>query len=118
MIVLVVLRHDRRAADLGGGNGIAATTIRRWTDEVVALLAAGAPHPGRALAKVARRGGEAVLIDGTLIPTRRRTGRDNRFAHLKTWRILTGLRTSPARATDLLRPARPDEPRTRPPDRR
>lgn len=25
------------------------------------------------------------------------------FAHLKTWRILTRLRTDPARATDLLR---------------
>ncbi|MFF5213558.1 transposase family protein [Streptosporangium sp. NPDC000396] len=105
-----------------------------------------------------------MLIDGTLIPTRRRTGKDNRknysgkhkrhglhflaltdergrliwisaarprrthditaarhdhivehlkaagrapvehgFAHLKTWRILTKLRTSPARATNLLR---------------
>ncbi|MER5410850.1 hypothetical protein [Streptomyces sp. NPDC002769] len=105
-----------------------------------------------------------MLIDGTLIPTRRRTGKDNRknysgeahaprpalprltdkrgrliwisaagpgrthditaarhdhivehlkaagrapvehgFAHLKTWRILTRLRTSPARATNLLR---------------
>ncbi|MGR6319979.1 hypothetical protein Q2K19_25990 [Micromonospora soli] len=78
VIVLAVLRHDQRAADLAGGNGIAATTIRRWTDEVVALLAAGAPRLDGALAKVARRGGEAVLIDGTLIPTRRRTGKDNR----------------------------------------
>ncbi|MBB2741195.1 UNVERIFIED_ORG: hypothetical protein FHR35_001015 [Microbispora rosea subsp. rosea] len=32
VIVLAVLRHDQRAADLAGGNGIAATTIRRWTD--------------------------------------------------------------------------------------
>ncbi|MER6126030.1 hypothetical protein ABT173_26070 [Streptomyces sp. NPDC001795] len=78
VIVLAVLRHDQRAADLAGGNAIAATTIRRWTDEVVALLAAGVPRLDRALAKVARRGGEAVLIDGTLIPTRRRTGKDNR----------------------------------------
>ncbi|WSX47254.1 hypothetical protein OG760_35655 [Streptomyces sp. NBC_00963] len=39
------------------------------------------------------------------------------FAHLKNWRILTKLRTEPARATCLLppaRPARPDEPRSQP----
>ncbi|WP_308298711.1 transposase family protein [Streptomyces sp. GESEQ-35] len=33
---------------------------------------------GRALKKIARRGGEVVLIDGTLIPTQRRTGTANR----------------------------------------
>ncbi|MFD8868147.1 transposase family protein [Streptomyces sp. NPDC059590] len=117
-----------------------------------------------------------MLIDGTLIPTRRRTGKDNRknysgkhkrhglhflaltdergrliwisaarpgrthditaarhdhivehlkaadlapvehgFAHLKTWRILTKLRTNPRpRHQPAPRPARPDEPRTRP----
>ncbi|MFD8423248.1 hypothetical protein [Streptomyces sp. NPDC059466] len=32
----------------------------------------------RAPAKVARRGGEAVLIDGTFILTSRRTGKGNR----------------------------------------
>ncbi|MFF8029656.1 transposase family protein [Streptomyces sp. NPDC007896] len=78
VLVLAVLRHDQRAADLAGGNQISATTMRRWCDEVVALLAAKAPRLDRAIRKVARRGGEVVLIDGTLIPTRRRTGRDNR----------------------------------------
>ncbi|MFD9541191.1 hypothetical protein [Streptomyces sp. NPDC060022] len=28
------------AADLAGGNDVSATPIRRWTDEVIALLAA------------------------------------------------------------------------------
>ena len=45
---------------------------------VKTLLAARAPRLDRALAKVARQGGEVVLPDGTLIPTRRRTGTANR----------------------------------------
>jgi hypothetical protein len=59
-------------ADLAGGNDISVTTIRRQTDEVIALLAARAPRLDRTVAKIAKRGGEAVLIDGTLIRTRRR----------------------------------------------
>jgi hypothetical protein len=78
VIVLALLRHDQRAADLAGGNQIAESTVRRWRDEVLRLLAAKAPRLDRALKKIAARGGQAVLIDGTLIPTRRRTGPDNR----------------------------------------
>ncbi|WP_431047277.1 transposase family protein [Streptomyces sp. P1-3] len=162
VIVLAVLRHDQRLADMAGGNEVSATTVRRWRDELIGLLAAKAPRLDRALKKIARRGGEAVLIDGTLIPTQRRTGKANRpnysgkhhrhglhvlaltddkgrliwisaarpgrthditpralvehgFAHLKNWRILTKLRTDPARATHLLcAPARPGEPRSEP----
>ncbi|GAA2651294.1 hypothetical protein GCM10010400_03250 [Streptomyces aculeolatus] len=90
---------------MAGGNDISATTVRRWRDELIALLAAKAPRLDRALKKIAKRGGEVVLIDGTLIPTQRRTGKANEhgFAHLKNWRILTKLRTDPARATHLLR---------------
>ncbi|MFF8029310.1 transposase family protein [Streptomyces sp. NPDC007896] len=51
---------------------------RRWRDELIALLAAQAPCLDRALKRVARTGGEVVLIDGTLIPTQRRTGKANR----------------------------------------
>jgi hypothetical protein len=78
LLVLAVLRHDQRAADLAGGNDISATTTRRWTNEVIGLLAVRAPRLDRALRKIAKRGGEVVLIDGTLIPTRRRTGKANR----------------------------------------
>jgi hypothetical protein len=78
VIVLAVLRHDQRLADMAGGNDISATTVRRWRDELVQLLAARAPRLDRALKKIAKRGGEVVLIDGTLIPTRRRTGKANR----------------------------------------
>ncbi|WP_369125485.1 hypothetical protein [Catenulispora pinisilvae] len=78
VLVLAVPRHDQRAADLAGGNQVSAATIRRWTDEVIALLAAKAPRLDRALKRITRAGGEAVLLDGTLIRTRRRSGKANR----------------------------------------
>jgi hypothetical protein len=78
VIVLAVLRHDQRLSDMAGGNGISASTVRRWLLEVIGLLAARAPRLDRALKKIARSGGEAVLIDGTLVRTRRRTGKANR----------------------------------------
>jgi hypothetical protein len=78
LIVLATLRHDHRLADMAGGNGVSASTISRWTWEVIGLLAARAPRLDRALAKIKNQGGEAVLLDGTLIPTRRRSGTANR----------------------------------------
>jgi DDE superfamily endonuclease len=78
LIVLATLRHDHRLADLAGGNGVSASTISRWTWEIIGLLAARAPRLDRALAKVKKQDGEVVLLDGTLIPTRRRTGTANR----------------------------------------
>ncbi|MCX4428887.1 transposase [Streptomyces mirabilis] len=76
--VLAVLRCDQRPGDLAGGNGIHRTTVTRWVREVVGLLAARAPRLDRALNKIARKGGGIVLLDGTLIRTRRRTGAENR----------------------------------------
>ncbi len=78
VIVLAVLRHDQRLADMAGGNAISAATVRRWLLEVIQLLSARAPRLERVLAKIARSGGEVVLIDGTLVRTRRRTGSENR----------------------------------------
>jgi hypothetical protein len=78
LIVLATLRHDHRLADMAGGNNVSASTIHRWTWEVIGLLAARAPRLDRALAKISKQGGEVVLLDGTLIPTRRRTGTANR----------------------------------------
>ncbi|QFQ97325.1 transposase [Streptomyces phaeolivaceus] len=78
VIVLAVLRHDQRLADMAGGNGVGESTVRRWVKEVVRLLAARAPRLDRALKKIARGGGVVVLLDGTLIRTRRRTGKDDR----------------------------------------
>ncbi|MEV7955240.1 hypothetical protein [Streptomyces sp. NPDC088141] len=55
VIVLAVLRHDQRLADMAGGNDISATTVRRWRDELIALLAAKAPRLDRALKKITKR---------------------------------------------------------------
>ncbi len=49
VIVLAVLRHDQRLADMAGGNHISASTVRRWVGEVIDLLAARAPRLDRAL---------------------------------------------------------------------
>jgi hypothetical protein len=78
LIVLAVLRHDQRLSDMAGGNGVSASTVRRWLLEVMELLSARAPRPDRALKKIARKGGGVMLIDGTLVRTRRRTGDENR----------------------------------------
>ncbi|WEB37934.1 transposase [Streptomyces yunnanensis] len=77
-LVLAVLRCDQRPGDLAGGNGIHRTTVTRWVREVVSLLAARAPRLDRALKKIARKGGGAVLLDGSVIRTRRRPGKENR----------------------------------------
>jgi hypothetical protein len=78
VVVLAVLRHDQRLADMAGGNAVSASTVRRWVQEVIEMLAARAPRLDRALKKIARSGGAVVLLDGTLVRTRRRTGKDNR----------------------------------------
>ena len=78
LVVLAVLRHDPRLADLGGGMGVSASTVRRWVLEVIGLLAARAARLDRVLRRLVARGGAVVLVDGTLIRTRRRTGRANR----------------------------------------
>ncbi|MDF3291273.1 transposase family protein [Streptomyces sp. RB6PN23] len=77
-IVLAVLRCDHRPGDLADGNGVHRTTVSRWVREVVGLLATRAPRLDRALRKIARKGGGMILLDGSLIHTRRRTGADNR----------------------------------------
>ncbi|MEV4453347.1 hypothetical protein [Streptomyces mirabilis] len=77
LIVLAVLRHDQRLADMAGGNNISATTVRRWRDEFIGLLAAKASRLDRTLKKIAKRGSEVAVIAGTLIPTQRRTGAAN-----------------------------------------
>ncbi|GDY58522.1 hypothetical protein SVIO_091450 [Streptomyces violaceusniger] len=81
VIVLAVLRHDQRLADMAdmaGGNNVSESTVRRWRDELITLLAAQAPRLDRSLKKIARQGGEVVLIDGTIIATQRRTGKADR----------------------------------------
>ncbi|MGW1410098.1 transposase family protein [Streptomyces sp. NPDC002403] len=78
IIVLSVLRHDQRLVDMAGGNDVSESTVRRWHDELIGLLAAQAPRLDRSLKKIAKQGGELVLIGGTLIRTQRRTGEADR----------------------------------------
>jgi DDE superfamily endonuclease len=78
LIVLATLRHDHRLAGIAGRNGVSASTISRWTWEIIRLLAARAPRLDRTLATIKKEGGEAVLLDGTLIPAHRRSGTANR----------------------------------------
>ncbi|MEV7976816.1 transposase family protein [Streptomyces sp. NPDC086519] len=78
VIVLAVLHHDQRLAGMAGGNNVSESTVRRWRDELITLLAPQAPRLDRALKKIAKQGGEVVLIDGTLIPTLRRAGKADR----------------------------------------
>jgi hypothetical protein len=78
LIVLATLRHDHRLADMADGNDAAKSTISRWTWEIIGLLAARAPRLDRALVRISKQGREVVLLDGTLIATRRRSGTANR----------------------------------------
>ncbi|GAA5608396.1 hypothetical protein [Streptomyces griseus] len=36
VIVLAVLRRDRRRADMADGNNVSESTVRRWRDELIA----------------------------------------------------------------------------------
>lgn len=74
LLVLAHLRHDQRLRDLAGGSGVSAATVHRWVKQVLAGLAARMPRLPRALAAARRAGHEYVLLDATLIHTRRRNG--------------------------------------------
>ncbi|WP_218952141.1 transposase family protein [Amycolatopsis anabasis] len=78
VLVLAMLRKDERLWDLARPNAVSASTLRRWLLEVIGLLAARAPRLDRVVRRLAARGVTVVLVDGTLIRTRRRTGRHNR----------------------------------------
>ncbi|MFF4756191.1 hypothetical protein ACWD5R_37950 [Streptomyces sp. NPDC002514] len=77
VIVLAVLRHDQRLADMAGGSHVSASIVRRWALEVLPPLSARAPQLDRALKKTARSGRVVVLLDGTLVRTRRCIGPAN-----------------------------------------
>ncbi|MFF7183402.1 hypothetical protein [Streptomyces sp. NPDC008121] len=57
VIVLGILRHDQRLTGMAGGNSVSESTVRRWRDELIRLLAAQAPHLDRALKRIAKQGG-------------------------------------------------------------
>ena len=94
-IVLAVLRHGQRPADLAAAHGLADTTVRSWVEQVITGLAAQLPRLDRVLARVlarAERDGLHVrLLDGTFIPTDRPGDRRAEHAHYSGKHHHTGL---------------------------
>lgn len=79
IIVLAVLRHDQRPADLATAYQVSHHSVRRWVRQTITTLAAMAPRLDRVLTRVARTGDEdPLLLDGTCLPTHDRTGRPGR----------------------------------------
>jgi len=70
-IVLAMLRHGQRPADLAAAHAVADTTVRRWVEQVITVLAAQMPRLDRVLDRVERDGLHVLLLDGTFIPTDR-----------------------------------------------
>ena len=76
IIVLTVLRHDQRPADLAAGYHVSHHSVRRWVKQTVTTLAGKAPRLDRVLTHAARtRATQPVLLlDGTCIPVHTPTG--------------------------------------------
>jgi hypothetical protein len=77
LIVLAVLRHDQRPADLAAAHAVSHHSVRRWVRQTLTVLARQAPRLNRVLARAARtRPDEPVLLlDGTCLPVHRPRGR-------------------------------------------
>jgi hypothetical protein len=71
VLVLVYLRKGQTFAELAAGFGVGTTTAWRYAEEAVALLAARAPKPRKAVRDAKRAGHAYVVLDGTLIPVDR-----------------------------------------------
>src|SRR5260370_9397636 len=68
LLVLAYLRKGDTFAELAAGFGSGTATAWRYVTETVALLAACAPKPRRALTSARDAGHAYLVIDGTLIP--------------------------------------------------
>ncbi|MFD7003324.1 hypothetical protein ACFWA5_45550 [Streptomyces mirabilis] len=47
LIVLAVLQHDQRLADMTGCNDISATTVRHWRDKIIRQILPRTVDPGK-----------------------------------------------------------------------
>jgi hypothetical protein len=90
-IVLAVLRHGQRPADLAAANGVSHSAVRRWVEQVITVLAAKAPRLDRVLDRAERDGLHVLLLDGTLIPTHRPGDPRAEYAHYSGKHRDTGL---------------------------
>lgn len=57
VLVLAMLRHDQQLLDLAGGNGVPESTLRRWHDETIDLLATQHVRRWRSFTDTAHRNG-------------------------------------------------------------
>jgi hypothetical protein len=90
-IVLAVLRHGQRPADLAAAYGLAHTTVRRWVEQVITRLAAQLPRLDRVLERADRDGLHVLLLDGTFIATDRPGDRRAAHAHYSGKHHHTGM---------------------------
>lgn len=90
-IVLAVLRHGQRPADLAAAHGVAHTTVRRWLLQIITGLAAQLPRLDRILHAAERDGLHVLLLDGTVIPTDRPGDRRAEHAHYSGKHHHTGM---------------------------
>ncbi|MGI8332718.1 transposase family protein [Actinomadura scrupuli] len=76
LLVLAHLRRNLTCTELAAGFGIGVATAYRYVAEVVDLLAELAPDLREAVRVAARKA--YVILDGTLVPTDRLGGQDDR----------------------------------------
>ncbi|MEV5283263.1 transposase family protein [Streptomyces sp. NPDC052811] len=69
LLALAHLRKNETFAQVGAGFGVSEATAWRYVDETLEVLAAWAPGLREALVGLGE--GDFVVVDGTLIPTRR-----------------------------------------------
>jgi DDE superfamily endonuclease len=77
LIVLAVLRHDQRPADLATAYQVSHHSVRRWVKETVTALARTAPRLDRVLTHAAHHHTDqpVLLLDGTCLPVHTPTTR-------------------------------------------
>lgn len=90
-IVLAVLRHGQRPADLAAAHALAHTTVRRWVQQVITGLAAQLPRLDRILDHADRDGLQVLLLDGSFIPTDRPGDPRAEHAHYSGKHRATGM---------------------------
>jgi hypothetical protein len=90
-IVLAVLRHGQRPADLAAAHAVADTTVRRWVEQVITVLAAQMPRLDRVLQRAERDGLHVLLLDGSFIPTDRSGDPGAAHAHYSGKHHATGM---------------------------
>ena len=81
-IVLAVLRHDQRPADLAAAYHVSHHSVRRWLRQTIITVARMAPRLDRVLARAAGKQADdpVLLLDGTCLPVHTPRGKaEKRF---------------------------------------